>query len=460
MKKVLLQHKLLALPLLLFLCIRLFSTSIRLSDTNIYFYTAWQILHGQILYKDIFFTNFPFFPYLSSLYLLSTGNNIWGYYTTTGFEIIATAVILYTIIIRSFRSKLVAITSVVLYLFSFIILATSDHQTGVFAASFFATIAYFFHQQKKYFLVGVFVGLSLMTKAYFLPIAATFGVFLLIQKEWSHLLRFVAGSVLAVVLVLLPTLILAPSQFIADVFAYSLTRGAGTNKFEVLRFFAFHDIMLFGVLVANICLLKRYRFLGIFSIFSLIFIFMYQDIYFLYLNFLIPFLILSFANIQELLNKKTNLHRFIIPSVVVIFSIVNGAVYLSHYRTFQTIPNVDRIAAEIKANKPDVLYGVNDSTPLFAYLSQTPMLNNITDTNTNIFRKKILNSDMLTKQAVQQKSILILHGAVYPEFGISEPILDEIVNRQEVINECKIWKSVPVTAEGYINRLSFFTCPK
>ena len=41
----------------IFLLLKLTNLGIRMSDTNIYFYTAYELLQGKILYKDIFFTN-------------------------------------------------------------------------------------------------------------------------------------------------------------------------------------------------------------------------------------------------------------------------------------------------------------------------------------------------------------------------------------------------------------------
>ena len=62
--------------ILFFLIIKIASNGIRLSDTNIYFNIAYQISQGKILYKDIFFSNFPFFSYASSFYYFLSSRSI------------------------------------------------------------------------------------------------------------------------------------------------------------------------------------------------------------------------------------------------------------------------------------------------------------------------------------------------------------------------------------------------
>ncbi len=95
---------------------------VRLSDTNIYFYTGYQILQGKILYKDIFFTNLPLLPYLSSLYFLLTGGNITLFFLTPIIEVSAVGFLIYSIAYKQHKSQSIAIFSSLIYLFSFIVL--------------------------------------------------------------------------------------------------------------------------------------------------------------------------------------------------------------------------------------------------------------------------------------------------------------------------------------------------
>ncbi|HRN95958.1 MAG TPA: glycosyltransferase family 39 protein [Candidatus Levybacteria bacterium] len=451
------RHWILCIAPLIFLLLKLSTTSIRLSDTNVYFYTAYQILQGKLLYADIFFTNFPIFPYLSAIYLALSDENIYLYYFSSSIEIALTSVFIYAIIYYQWKSRLYAITGQCIYLFSFIILATSDHQSGVFAASLFAVISYFFFQRKKFFFTGCFLALAILTKAYFLPLTATYGIYFLLRERRS-LLKFVGGAGVTALIILSPFILFAREGLISNVFEYSLTRGAGTSKGQVFQFFMFRDSLFFFLLLTNLLLWKKHLFFALFSLFSLVFILLYQDIYYLYLNNMIPFLVLSFPIYQHFITTKMNLQKMVIPSFVIIILVFNFFTYFSQYKTLQTVTNFETLIQKINSAQPEYLYGANDLTTLLAYTTNTPMLNNLVDTNGNIFRKGILDAKKLTQQAIAHKTILVVHGASYPQYEVEDPILDEVVVKDEILKHCHMIYSHPVYAEGVTNRVNLFQC--
>jgi hypothetical protein len=350
-----------------------------------------------------------------------------------------------------------AFTGQLLYIFSFIILATTDHQSGVFAAALFAVVSYFLFQRNRFILTGVFVALAVLTKAYFLPLALTYGAFLLI-KDRSHLIKYIIGGIFCSTLILLPFLLFTPNGLFKDVFSYSLTRGAGTNKVEVLQFFMMRDSVFFILLFTNVVLFKRQLFFSLFSFFSLIFIFLYQDIYYLYLNNVTAFLVLSFPIYQNIISSKMKLQKMVIPSFVFIYILLNFFIYFSQYRNLQTVDNYYSIAERIISARPSALYGTNDLTPLLAYDTHTSLLNNTIDTNGNIFRKGLLDAEKLTAKALSQRTIVVVHGVEYPQYKISDPILDEIVVKEKILKNCTLLQSYPVYAEGITNRLNLFQC--
>ncbi len=459
MKSFLSQHWISFIAPSLFLLLKLSSVSLRLSDTNVYFYTAYQILQGKLLYADIFFTNFPLFPYLSAIYLAISGNNIYFYYFTASIEVAITSLCMYAIVIRQWDNKQYAIICQILYLFSFIILATSDHQSGVFMASLFAVISYFFFQRKNIVLVGGFVAFAVLTKAYFLPLVATYGMFFLL-KERKSLLKFIFGFGVTIGVVLTPFLLFAREGIIQDIFFYSLTRGSGTSKTGVLQFFIFRDILLFSLLLINLFVWRKYLFFSLFSVFSILFILLYQDIYYLYLNIMVPFLIISFPLYQSILTKKMNLQRMVIPSLIVCLLFFNFFIYITQYRSLQNIPSFHTLVEKIENSKPEYIYGANDIAPLLAYMTEIPLLNKTIDTNANIFRKGILDADTMTESAINHKTIVIVHGVSFPHYGVEDQILDEIVVKNKISTSCDLIHSHPVYAEGITNRVNLFQCFK
>lgn len=301
-----------------FLLLKLSSLGIRLSDTNIYFYTGHMLLQGKVLYKDVFFTNLPLFPYISSIYALLTGGSLTAYYFTATIEASLTGFFIYLIVLREYKRLVLATVCASLYLFSFLLLSTTDHQTGVFLASLFSVVSYYNYLKKKFLLTGIFIALAILTKAYFLPILLTYAV-VMVWGMWKgsrgesdeekrdakkHLLTFsrkdivlfTVGFAGTTMLILLPSLLFAKQDFIRDVFEYSLTRSQGIPKGRILWFFITHDLLIIASFIFSLLMIRTYRFFGVLAICSLLFYFLYKDVYYLYLNFLLPFVALAFSN--------------------------------------------------------------------------------------------------------------------------------------------------------------------
>src|SRR4051794_16257865 len=80
------------------LTFKLANLDLRLSDSNFYFYTGYLLSQGKLLYKDIFFTNLPLYPNISTLYFWLTGKSIQAFYFTAVLEATVTGAIIYLIL--------------------------------------------------------------------------------------------------------------------------------------------------------------------------------------------------------------------------------------------------------------------------------------------------------------------------------------------------------------------------
>lgn len=441
----------------IFLYIKLTSLAIRSSDTNIYFYTAKEILNGKILYKDIFFTNFPIVPQVASFYFLLSSGNLLFYYFTATIETVITAGFLFLISYNETKSRWFASLISGMYLFSFIILATTQHQTGVFLATLFITVSYFFFRKDRTTLTGFFTGLALLTKAYTAPLFLAYFVFFAI-RERNRLASFLSGTIIAGIMIL-PSLLLAPQELWHDVFEYSLTRSQGVSKANIFWFVMQHDILFVILLLTNIIMMKRQLFFGLFSLFGLLFFLFYKDTYYLYLVVLLPILVLSLPSLVKEIQQKFFIHHLMLPTILIPLTLYNlFAYYANGYNTLQKLHDTQEMIKVIHKEKPSALYGVNSITPALAYLSDTPLLNGIIDTNDNIFRKGYLNATKLTKNAVRQHALLITEGVWYPQAGITQDVLTEIIDQKELKKNCKHIKRFFFQSEGLTNAINFFRC--
>lgn len=457
----LLQIKII-LPLfaaLVFFIIKLSSFGVHLSDTNVYFYTAYQMLQGKTLYKDIFFTDFPLFPYISSLYFFIVNGNIQAFYLTSVIETIIGSFLIFYFSFSKTKSYLIATLSQIIYLFSFIILSTTDHQTGVFIGSVFLIASFIFFDKKRFVWAGIFIALALLIKAYFLAILVSYILFLLFKKKYKDALTFILAGVLTGFVVLLPSLLFSFQGLFHDVFLYSLTRGQGVAKMGVGQFFIMHDPLLFIILLWNLFNFRKNLLLSFISLFSMLFFFIYQDIYYLYLNFFIPILVLSFPDIYSSVQTKLHMQKMVLPTLIIILCLLNLGFYFSGYNTLGRVTNLDAMVNAIKNNHPQTLYGVSDITPALAYLSHTPLVDNTIDTNANIFRKGVFDKEKLTRDALAKKTIIVTEGAYYPSFGVQEFILDtDSVDKKMILEKCNLLQAFTVKAEGVTNRINLFKC--
>lgn len=474
----------LALP---FFLLKLTNLGIWLSDTNIYFYTGYKLLQGKILYKDIFFTNFPLFPYISALYFFLTNGNLPLFFFTAVVEVIITGFFIYKIVLDQEKNKIVALLSSAIYLYSFIVLATSDHQSGVFLGGLFAVTSYYFFTKQKLFLSGVFIACALLTKAYFLPIALALFIALFISRtkkvnnvtmkqsnNWiisslpasrqggqaRTVSLFLFGSFTAALIILLPSLLLAPHDLFRDVITYSLTRSQGIPKGNIAGFFLTHDTLFVVLLFWNIVMIRKQLFFGLVSILSILFFFLYQDIYYLYLNFCIPFLALSFPTLYKAIQKTFSLQKMILPTIIAVVLLGNLTIYVASYNTLHKIEDIRDITAVIEKQNPHVLYGINSLTPALAFLTKTPLLDDVVDTNENIFRKGFLDKKILTSSAIKSEAILVTSAAIYPGANVNYPLLGGIFDEEAVAKSCKLIGTYFIKPEGIENAINVFSCKK
>lgn len=152
------------------------------------------------------------------------------------------------------------------------------------------------------------------------------------------------------------------------------------------------------------------------------------------------------------------MQKLVIPTIIFIFLTFNFFIYFSSYKNLQKINDIDAIVSLIKKGKPSYLYGVNDITPALLILTKIPPLGGVNDAHEYFFTKDVYDKKVLTQKAILSKTIIISHGANYPEVNVKQNILDEIFDKEKIYKACKIILSVPVQAEGVANRINFFKC--
>lgn len=234
---------------------------------------------------------FHFFQYVSLLYGIFTNWNLHAFYATPILEICVTAFFIFLCAQKVSKNPYHIAATVILYLFSFTIMATSDHQTGVFSASLFAVIGYYFALQKKPILSGVFFDYPFSQKAYFIPIPLAFILALFFENK-KELYKTLFGFLTTTTVIFAFFFLLSGGAIISDIFLYSLIREQGLSKFGIFRFFIFKEIILSILFFINFSRIgKKEVFLDFFHLFRFSFfyfieIFIFYILIFLYLFWL------------------------------------------------------------------------------------------------------------------------------------------------------------------------------
>ena len=151
--------------ILLFLIINISQIGFKFSDENIYFYMGKLILQGQLPYQDFFFASPPLQIIIIAGFLTLFGSKIILLKLLPIFASIISSIFIFIILKKRF-SSLHGLLASTLYLFSFVVLTTTDHSTGIHLATMFLVIGCYLIYEKKYFLAGILVSLSLLTRLY------------------------------------------------------------------------------------------------------------------------------------------------------------------------------------------------------------------------------------------------------------------------------------------------------
>lgn len=431
-------------------------SGIRFSDTNLYFYTAQQILAGKMLYKDVFFTNLPAFPYLSTIYAIF--NSLEFYYISSLVEVFVSSIVVYLCVKHITNNSFYALLSNVFYLFSFIILTTSDHQTGVFLASLFSLLAYYCYLKKHKLLTGILLGIMFCIKAYYIPIVISFLLYdLVISKEQSKKVFF--GMIFSTLIVVTPFLLLSYEGFYKGIIQYSLQRSAGLDKSSIVLFFISHDLLLFISFIVSILNVSKNILFGLISIFTSIFFIFYKDIYYLYLNIFVPFLIINiivFIHYLEPNLKDYKKNIFLLGGLILL--VINIFKYFNNYALLQRITTVDQIVKDAKKLHTNKIYGIEEVVTAIAQKGNFKMINNLVDTNENLFLSKILDAKKLTLDAIKQDAVVVLKGVDYPQKNLFDPTVTNIIDKAIFNAKCKLVNKYPVNSEGIINIITLFYC--
>ena len=455
---------LLTLPLLVIAAFVLTKSALldyRFGDGNAYLYDAYLFSKGAVPYRDFFLADFPIQVTLLTIIRPLLRHWIKGYHLVPVLVEATTAYLLFAILRK--RGNRFAPLAPLFYLGSFTILATSDFITGVQLTTMFCISGWYLWGCDRPLATGVAFALSFLTKMYTLPACAVFGLVTLLKRRFQPAMRLLAGTLATIIIALAPFAVLAFMPMLEQTFLMHLNRPMGVNKSAVFIFFAVKEWGLLALLVPGLWLCRRDPIALSFAA-TVVFFLFFPDLYFVYLAFFMPFLVIFSLTFLAWLWQRTSWPKFLAPLLVVVIlinlTIANHA-YFTDYQKRGHFSNAEEIASAITLLPESLeLYGSHEVAPLVALLSGRPIFQNHADTNSQLFAAGALDLDGISRAAVDQGIYLLSRITHYPEQGYRDVGFSGFFSPDRFASSCVRALTFPSTSREGDNQIVAYRCKR
>ncbi len=463
-KENLIDAAVILLTIAIFIWIKLDGITWRFSDSSGYFYMARQLLKGQLPYRDFLIADPPLLIYLLAGVKLIVREKIVLFQWLPIILETTTSMVLYSQI----KKKLPKVAKFFpfIYLFSFLILSTSDYVTGLHFITLFLALAY--RLRKKPIAAGIFWGLATLIKLYVIPGFIAWMIWLAISKKWLLLKKTLISYVLTGSIIMLPFLIAALPAVFEQIIIHQFNRPKGLSKLNVFRFFIQHDFLLLLLTAVSLFMIKNLKFILLISSW-LLFYLLFKDLYYLYLAVLAPFLVLTIADLLSFIQHQSK-NEFIKTqsdkiAIITVFSIIlSQLIGINFYKTsiqpegiFKQLPAVVEFVSNLPARP---IYGSHEAAPLIALKTGGDLFNNYIDTNAQIFGSGLLNKQQVSQQAVEEGVYLLTKVADVPQNADVDTGYQGYFD-QSIFNEyCRRLEIIHGTDAGLFNDIAVYECQK
>ncbi|MFH1354067.1 MAG: glycosyltransferase family 39 protein [bacterium] len=361
----------------------------RFSDGNAYMYMAKLVAGGAVPYRDFFLASPPLIVYVFALF-----GKIFGFswrtfnYLPVSFSVVD-GLVIYTLF-RNVFGKLARLSAVIVYLFSFTVLSTTDFYSGIHLALTLALLGVLAMVRRWPLLAGLLFSLAVLGKLYMIVIIGALVVYMLFRQKWLETLKILIGFVAVTGVVYLIFWALAGSQFWNDIFLNHLDKVEGIPKGRVIKFFVLHDWWL--LLAVPLSLYWRRWMLGLIAlpiIFWGIFLMVFPNIYYVHFKLLVVWLALLWGwNIMQMWKRWPGL-RTATVAVLLLAAIAGTGVWQWRGQQAEAAVITDvgdmvkSIARLTEGEKP--VYGDYTLVPLLALEANRPIFGDYIDVNPMYF---------------------------------------------------------------------------
>lgn len=448
------KHVLFFVPLGFFLWFKFSNLGILFSDTNVYFYIGKLILEGNMLYRDIFFTNLPLFALISAGYYWILQGNLLAFYVSGIIEILVLYTIIYVLVYRHHKKRDIAVMAGGVYLFSTHVMLASGQQ-GITTASLFAVLAYISLLHKRYVLSGILLACMILTKAYFVPVACAFVLFVLLQKKYRSVVNLVVAGCITSMVMLLPFAVSGFDQMKFMLFDYSLSKSGVFNKTNIFGTYMYFEFLILFATGTSLVMMRKYQLFGFISLFFWTYFGVTHTIYASYILVIIPFMALFLADLMVYIRHRTQL--LTLPTLFILYALL--VVFITRpYSDLDRIHQIDEIVATIQSIHPSYIYGTSFITTALSVQSGVPLLDNLADTDETLFVDNILDNTELTMKAIETGSVIVVWGVAYSNgtYAVGSVSVDQ----ELLASSCKQSGVYQFNGGKGINALLLYDCSR
>ncbi len=401
------------LILLAFVVLKATSIEPRFSDGNIYLYLGKVVSQGQLLYKDIFYTSPPLLPFIVATWGGVIGFSWKAFALLPIFLTLIEAIFIY-LISKKYASSVISLLSVTLYLFSFMVLATTDFASDIhFTLPLLLAGTYLFSKNKivpSALLIAIATGIKLYAAIWFIPLL----IVLLFKKQFRQAVYFTLTVLITIFFINGIGYLIGHQTYLQDAFFLQFHKYEAIDKWKIILFLLKHDFIL--ILTASLLLVlnikKPTKLLVALLSSLLLFYAIFPDLYYLYFKMLIAVLVTGIAIWSSTLIKRYKKELiYQILFTITFFAILSSVIYyVTTQHDSSVIHPFNKIAKYITDNPPsdNVLYGDYEFTVLLANETGMHIFQNRIDNNPKFFVSGIFSYDKLERELKENHVQMIL----------------------------------------------------
>lgn len=439
-----------------FLLLKIWLLIPRFGDGFEYLYMAKILWMGVLPYRDYLLVDPPLLELLFSPLMVLVGDQWRLLQLLPAIAEIVTAVVLFLLCKK--EKIIFAWLAPLLYLFSFTVLATSDYLTGVHITNSLILLGIFFRDRPM--AAGFSWGLALTTKLYSIP-SLTGQIFeLLLEKRLKQALALILISAVVASLVVVPFIIQAPEKSFQQLIIHHLDRTTGIPSISIWTYFLQREWFLIAFGLLGVILWKKLRFTLSF-LFTFLFLLIFHDLYYAYLDLLLPFLVFfTLAGLTTLrLIPTLSPHVFPVFFTLLGFSLViSGGYYFNVVIKEGVFLSFKRVVEEVSQLEKKPLYGSHELVPQIALALDWPILDHISETNAQAFTSGALDLEGTSLHVATSDAYLIARVADYPELGVTDQGFEGYFSRRVFDERCRRLQLIPDDPAQTLNAIGIYEC--